>query len=216
MNILPVPGSISLPQKEQERRIGIGSPDRKFPGLTRGLAEHEDVSHLDASFYIPRDDATLVSAVEDADLHLDGFARHPRATDDLDHFCGDAVLVGHACLTRVLEESSLPDRAQLPRELVEHRLRLARVQDRNRSRRLPEADRDAEFLLARDVRVGDAFLLTQEGHVRENLLGLHVLRHDDELGLAAFDELRDLVRPLADFAALLRARSTDTSCRSSP
>src|SRR2546429_4157773 len=51
MNILPVPGSISLPQKEQERRIGIGSPDRKFPGLTRGLAEHEDVSDLDASFH---------------------------------------------------------------------------------------------------------------------------------------------------------------------
>ena len=28
MNIFPVPGSISLPQKEQERRTGIGSPDR--------------------------------------------------------------------------------------------------------------------------------------------------------------------------------------------
>src|SRR6267143_4156593 len=112
MNILPVPGSISLPQKEQERRIGIGSPDRKFPGLTRGLAEHEDVSDLDASFDVPRDDATLVPAVEDADLDLDGLARHPRAADDLDHFRGDAVLFGHACLTRLIVESSLPDRAQ--------------------------------------------------------------------------------------------------------
>src|SRR2546430_17573875 len=27
--------------------------------------------------------------------HLDRLARHPRPADDLDHFCGDAVLVRH-------------------------------------------------------------------------------------------------------------------------
>src|SRR5207249_6811968 len=70
MNILPVPGSISLPQKEHERRVGIVSPDRELAGLARGLAEHEDVSDLDAPLHVARDDPTLVAAVEDADLDL--------------------------------------------------------------------------------------------------------------------------------------------------
>src|SRR2546427_5240325 len=95
MNIFPVPGSISLPQKEQERRAGIVSPDRELPRFPRRLAEHEDVSDLDAPLHVARDDPTLVAPVEDADLHLDRFARHARSADDLDHLCGDAVLVRH-------------------------------------------------------------------------------------------------------------------------
>src|SRR6267143_4058294 len=95
MNILPVPGSISLPQKEQERRTGIVSPDREFARFPRRLAEHENVADLDAPLHVARDDATLVPSIEDADLHLDRLARHPRPADDLDHFRGDAVLVRH-------------------------------------------------------------------------------------------------------------------------
>src|SRR5437660_2848541 len=95
MNILPVPGSISLPQKEQDRRVGIVSPDRELARFPRRLAEHEDVADLDAPLHVARDDATLVPSIEDADLHLDRLAGHPRPADDLDHFRGDAVLVGH-------------------------------------------------------------------------------------------------------------------------
>src|SRR2546427_273144 len=106
MNILPVPGSISLPQKEQDRRGCIGSPDRELAGLAGGLAVHADVPDLHAPLHLARADAAL--------------------------------------------------------------------------------------------------LLAQERHVSEDLFGLDVLRHDDELGFAAFDELRDFVRPFADFPALLR------------
>src|SRR5467141_1093176 len=95
MNILPVPGSISLPQKEQERRTGIVSPDRELARFPRRLAEHEDVADLDAPLHVPRDDAALVPSIEDADLHLDRFARHPGPADDLDHFRGNAVIVRH-------------------------------------------------------------------------------------------------------------------------
>src|SRR3989454_7986782 len=95
MNILPVPGSISLPQKEHERRVGIVSPDRQLAGLARGLAEHEDVSDLDAPLHIARDDATLVATVEDPDLDLDRFAGHPGPADDLDDLRGNAVIVRH-------------------------------------------------------------------------------------------------------------------------
>src|SRR5881628_565385 len=95
MNILPVPGSISLPQKEHERRVGIASPDRELAGLARSLAEHEDVSDLDAPLHVARDDAPLVAAVEDADLDLDRFSRHPGPADDLDDLRGNAVIVRH-------------------------------------------------------------------------------------------------------------------------
>src|SRR5256886_11237130 len=95
MNILPVPGSISLPQKEHERRVGIVSPDRELAGLARGLAEHEDVSDLDAPLHVARDDAALVAPVEDTDLDLDRFARHPGPADDLDDLRGNAVIVRH-------------------------------------------------------------------------------------------------------------------------
>src|SRR3989454_2702079 len=95
MNILPVPGSISLPQKEHERRVGIASPDRELAGLARSLAEHEDVSDLDAPLHVARDVAPLVAAVEDADLDLDRFSRHPGPADDLDDLRGNAVIVRH-------------------------------------------------------------------------------------------------------------------------
>src|SRR2546422_3508761 len=95
MNILPVPGSISLPQKEHERRVGIVSPDRQLAGLARGLAEHEDVSDLDAPLHIARDDPALVATVEDPDLDLDRFAGHPGPADDLDDLRGNAVIVRH-------------------------------------------------------------------------------------------------------------------------
>src|SRR2546425_3755791 len=95
MNILPVPGSISLPQKEQDRRVGIGSPDREFASLARRLSKHEDVADLDAPLHVARDDAALVPPIEDADLDLDRFARHAGPADDLDDLRGDAVLVRH-------------------------------------------------------------------------------------------------------------------------
>src|SRR5438445_246565 len=95
MNILPVPGSISLPQKEHERRVGIVSPDRQLAGLARGLAEHEDVPDLDAPLHVARDDAAFVATVEDTDLDLDRFARHPGPADDLDDLRGNAVIVRH-------------------------------------------------------------------------------------------------------------------------
>src|SRR5256712_2542336 len=95
MNILPVPGSISLPQKEQDRRVGIVSPDRELAGLAGGLAEHEDVPDLNAPLHVARDDAALVPPVKDADLDLDRLARHAGPADDLDDLRGDAVLVRH-------------------------------------------------------------------------------------------------------------------------
>src|SRR2546426_12367260 len=107
-------------------------------------------------------------------------------------------------LTRVSGESSLLHRADFRGDVIEDRLRLARVADRDRCGRLAQADRDAELLLARYVGVGHALLFAEERHVRQDLLWLDVLRHHDELRLAALDELRDLVRPLADFPGLLR------------
>src|SRR5438445_9345878 len=95
MNILPVPGSISLAQKEHERRVGIVSPDRQLAGLARGLAEHEDVSDLGAPLHIARDDAALFATVEDPDLGFDRFAGHPGPADDLDDLRGNAVIVRH-------------------------------------------------------------------------------------------------------------------------
>src|SRR5438445_11024761 len=99
---------------------------------------------------------------------------------------------------------SLLHRTDLRRDVLDHGLRLPGVEDRDRRRRLAEAHRDAELLLARDVRIGHALLLAQERHVSEDLFGLDVLRHDDELGFAAFEELRDFVRPSSDFPAFLR------------
>src|SRR6266545_2329141 len=124
MNIFPVPGSISLPQKEQERRAGIGSPDRQLAGLAGGLPQHEGVAHLDGSLDVPRDDAALVAAVEHADLDLGGLARHPRPADDLDDFCGDAVLVRHVPF--LVRRPSLLHRAELRCEVVDVGLRLPR------------------------------------------------------------------------------------------
>src|SRR6266508_5233739 len=95
MSIVPVPGSISLPQKEQERRTGIGSPDRELAGLSGRLPQHEDVAELDGPFDVPRDAAALVAAVEHADFDLRRLAGHPRPADDLADLCGDSVLVRH-------------------------------------------------------------------------------------------------------------------------
>src|SRR2546428_13046337 len=88
MNILPVPGSISLPQKEQDRRVGIGSPDREFAGLARRLSNHEDVADLDAPLHVARDDAALIAPIEDPALDLDPFARHPGPPHDSTDFPG--------------------------------------------------------------------------------------------------------------------------------
>src|SRR2546428_6515012 len=95
MNILPVPGSISLPQKEHERRVGIVSPDRELAGLACGLAQHEDVPDLDAPLHVARDDAALVATVEDTDLDFDRFSRPPGPADDLDDLRWNAVIVRH-------------------------------------------------------------------------------------------------------------------------
>src|SRR3989449_11349544 len=95
MNILPVPGSISLPPKEHERRVGIVSPDRELAGLAGGLAEHEDVPDLDAPLHVARDDAAFVAPVEDSHLDLDRLARHPGPADDLDDLRGNTVIVRH-------------------------------------------------------------------------------------------------------------------------
>src|SRR5207247_6482106 len=95
MNILPVPGSISLPQKEHERRVGIVAPDRQLAGLARGLAQHEHIADLDAALHVARDDAALVATVEAPDLDLDRLSRHPRPADDLDDLRGNAVIVRH-------------------------------------------------------------------------------------------------------------------------
>src|SRR5437867_286069 len=107
-------------------------------------------------------------------------------------------------LTRVSEDSSLLHRADLRGDVVDDGLRFARVEDRDRGGRLAQAHRDAELLLTRHVGVRHALLFAEERHVREDLLRLDVLRHHDELRLASLDELRDLVRPFADFPALLR------------
>src|SRR2546428_5378989 len=55
MNILPVPGSISLPQNEQERRGGIVSPDPEHAGLAGRLPPHQDGADLDAALHASRD-----------------------------------------------------------------------------------------------------------------------------------------------------------------
>src|SRR6267378_4024203 len=105
--------------------------------------------------------------------------------------------------------SRLLHRAELAGEVVEHGLRLARVQDCDRGGRLAKAYCDPELLLAGDVGIGHALFLAEEGHVGEDLLRLDVLRHDDELGLAALDEFRHLVRPFADLPAFLRHLETN-------
>src|SRR6267378_2886743 len=64
---------------------------------------------------------------------------------------------------RSSEVLGLLHRAELAGQLIEHGLRLARVEDRNRGRGLAEAHRDAQLLLARDVRVRDAFFLAEQG-----------------------------------------------------
>src|SRR3972149_1572096 len=92
--------------------------------------------------------------------------------------------------------SSLLQGAELRHELVEHRLRLARIRDRHTGGRLAEAGGNAQLLLARNVRERDALLLAEDRHVHENLRRVDVLRHRDEVRVPAFDELRDLVRPL--------------------
>src|SRR3990170_1646723 len=91
---------------------------------------------------------------------------------------------------------SLLQGAELRHELVEHRLRLARVRDRHAGGRLAEAGGDAQLLLARDVRERDALLLAQDRHVHEDFWRVDVLRHRDKVRVPALDELRDLVRPL--------------------
>src|SRR3990172_3623397 len=169
-------------------------PHAQLPRLASGLAEHEHVAELDGALHVPRDDPPLVAPVEDADLDLHGLAGHARATDDLHDLGGNPPLVTPG--------PSLLQRADLRHELVHHRLPLARVEDRAGCGRLPEPRRDAELLLARHVRVRHRPVLAQEGHVREDLLGLHVLRHHDELGLAPLHELRDLVRPLSELPAV--------------
>src|SRR6058998_304256 len=73
---------------------------------------------------------------------------------------------------RSSDASRLPHCAKLAGQVVEHRLRLARVQDRDGGGRLAEADRDPELLFAWDVGVGHALFLTEEGHVGEDLLRL--------------------------------------------
>src|SRR2546428_6775 len=60
-----------------------------------GLAEHEDVSDLDAPLHIARDDPALVATIEHPDLDLDRFAGHPGPADDLDDLRGNAVIVRH-------------------------------------------------------------------------------------------------------------------------
>src|SRR2546430_8115804 len=95
---------------------------------------------------------------------------------------------------RSAEASRLLHRSELAGQIVEHGLRLARVEDRDRGRRLAEAHRHAQLLLARDVGVRHALLFAEEGHVGQDLLRLHVLGHHDELGLAALDQCRPFVR----------------------
>src|SRR3990170_3906105 len=58
-----------------------------------------------------------------------------------------------------IDGSSLLQGADLRREVVQEGFRLACVEDRHGGRRLAEPRRDAELLLARDVRVRDALLL---------------------------------------------------------
>src|SRR5437879_6091080 len=113
------------------------------------------------------------------------------------------ILSSSAIVPVLLRRPSLLHRAELAGKVVQHRLRLARVQDRDRGRRLAEAHGHAQLLLARDVGIGHALLFTQEGHVGEDLFRLHILGHDDELRLSALDEFRDLVRALSDLPALL-------------
>src|SRR2546426_5061685 len=95
MNILPVPGSISYAVFCLKKKNGIVSPDRELAGLARGLAQHEDIADLDAPLHVARDDAAFVATVEDTDLDLDRFARHPGPADDLDDLRGNAVIVRH-------------------------------------------------------------------------------------------------------------------------
>src|SRR5438445_12939763 len=64
MNILPVPGSISLPQNEHDRRVGIVSPDRELAGLARGLAQRQHVAGLDAGLHVGRDARARVPTME--------------------------------------------------------------------------------------------------------------------------------------------------------
>src|SRR5581483_11219096 len=84
---------MSWPQKLHVCRSTMISTHPELLGFAGRLAQHQDVAHLDGAHGVARDDAALVAPVEDADLHLGGFAGHPRAADDLDDLGGDALLV---------------------------------------------------------------------------------------------------------------------------
>src|SRR5437016_13674937 len=64
---------------------------------------------------------------------------------------------------------SLLHRTDLRRDVLDHGLRFPAVEDRDRSRRLAEAHRGAEPLLAPAVRIGHSLLLAQVRHVSEEL-----------------------------------------------
>jgi hypothetical protein len=94
MNIKPVPGSISSPEKEHTLRSGTISPHIQLTGFSAGVSEHQDVTDSNRSDDITSDDAADISGVRgivDAYLDLSRFSGHSCSTDYLDHFSGPAV-----------------------------------------------------------------------------------------------------------------------------
>src|SRR5438093_800852 len=101
---------MSSPQKEHTRREGTGaSPHGELLRFARGLFEDQDVADLRGPHHVARDDAPLVAALEHADLHLDGLARHARAPDELHDFGGKSVVaLGHGRYPRSAASATCP------------------------------------------------------------------------------------------------------------
>jgi hypothetical protein len=94
MNIIPVPGSISSPEKLQIRRSGIlitPSAGIQLPRLTTGIAYHQNIPDSNRAADIPADDSTdipWIRCVIDSNLDLGCFASHAGSSNNLDDLCG--------------------------------------------------------------------------------------------------------------------------------
>src|SRR3970282_2894245 len=175
MYILPVPGSMSFPQKEQDRLTGMSGHRTDSLRASRAVSRSMRTS---PTWTEPFTFRVMIRPLS-----------RPSCTRTLTGLASPAIPVRPTISTTsagmlsssAMRAHSLVQGPELGGEVVEEGLRLPAVKDRHGRGRLAESRGHAELLLARHVPVGHALLLAEQGHVGEDLLGLDVLRHDDEL-----------------------------------